>query len=422
MSGALINGFLNDYGFEEAAFMSNQLRVVLIFGTYPPMKDGGADFVCNLATKLAQRGNEVYVITTSLVSKHYQESTNSNPKVLPVIDQWNFKRLNFTSLRVFAQALHQINPDVIHLIYPSSYFGCDYKLPFFIKFISRVPLVTTFFSLFKTGSDSLTKMVTLSLILCSQQLISHDTEYVRFFNRYFPFKRRKSVFIPVGNNMPPIEKPIERMQLRRQYGLDADKTYLSFIGSMDISKGVETLLKALRILVGQGFDNIRLVMVGSGDLERMSEGQGYAPEMFEYGKTIFALQKKLALSNYIIWTPYLSCQDFINYIVCSDFCVLPFRRNTLGRSSLACALELGMPIITASRFKDPLLKNGENVLLVSPDDPAQLAEAVAKLVDSPNLRMKLGQNSKKLAKAFSWDSIVSKTLSLYMELVKVKRK
>jgi len=394
-------------------------KVVLIFGTYPPMRDGGADFVYNLSTRLAQKGVEVYVITASLVSKYYQGlGPDCNPKVLPIIDQWNFNGLNFGSLRLFAQTLRQIAPDVINLIYPSSYFGNEYKLPFFIKFISRRPLVTTFFSLFKTGSSLFTKLGTLSLILFSNRLVSHDDEYIQFFNKYFPFKKSKTFFIPVGSNMPVVNNLIERNELRKHYGLATDKTYLSFIGSMDISKGVDTLLEALRILIDRGFKDVRLIMVGSGDVERMAEGQGYAPKMFEYGKKIFDLQEKLNLSNYIIWTPYLPPQDFNNYILCSDFCVLPFRGNTLGRSSLAVALSLGMPIITAGRANTPLLRDGENVLLVPPDDPVRLAEDIVRLANSPKLRRILVKNSKELAKAFSWDTIISRILNLYTRVAK----
>lgn len=394
-------------------------KVVLIFGTYPPMKDGGADFVYNLSTRLAQRGVETYVITTNLVSRYYEElRLDCNPKVLPIIGRWDFNMLNFDSLRLFAMTIRQIDPDIIHLIYPSSYFGNDYKLPFFIKLINRSPLVTTFFSMFKTGSSIFTKLGTLSLILFSDCLVSHDDGYIQFFNKYFPFKKRTTFFVPVGSNMLVTDNSMDRNELRKQYGLDTDKTYLSFIGQMDISKGVDTLLEALRILIDRGFKDVRLIMVGSGDVKRMAEGQGYKQEMFEYGKKIFDLQEKLNLSNYIIWTPYLPPQDFNNYILCADFCVLPFRRNTLGRSSLAVALALGMPVIIAGRANIPLLRDGENVLLVPPDDPVRLAEDIVRLANSPKLRRRLAQNSKELAKAFSWDTIISQTLNLYTRVAK----
>jgi len=400
--------------------MSLNFKVVLIFGTYPPMKDGGADFVYNLGKKLVQKGVRVYIITTSLIAKHYQNNYNSNPKVLPIITQWDFKGFSFANFHLFSKTLRQINPDVIHLIYPSSYFGNDYKLPFFIKLVSRKPLVTTFFSLFKTGSTLFTKLGTLSLILFSQRLVSHDEEYVQFFKKFFPFK--KISLIPVGSNTSATDSyvdNIDKIALRKKLNLDPGKIYLSFVGQMDISKGLETLLEALRIVIDRGFRDARLIMVGSGDIERMREGQGYKQETLGYGEKIFTLERKLNLNDYIIWTSYLPSEDFNNYILCSDFCVLPFRRNTLGRSSLATALTLGMPVITTSKSSKSLfLRNRENVLLVHPDNKDELAEAIIELIRSPELRNKIAKGGKLLSREFSWDLIVEKILKLYWELIK----
>jgi glycosyltransferase involved in cell wall biosynthesis len=59
------------------------------------------------------------------------------------------------------------------------------------------------------------------------------------------------------------------------------------------------------------------------------------------------------------------------------------------------------------------LRDGENVLLVPPDDAAALAEAIARLADTPELRQRLGEGAKELSKAFGWDSIAEKTLEVY---------
>ena len=92
------------------------------------------------------------------------------------------------------------------------------------------------------------------------------------------------------------------------------------------------------------------------------------------------------------------------------------------------ALVHGLPIVTtycarlpkSGRLRKsmvsqrlPSLRDGENVLLVPPDDVAALTEAIACLADTPELRQKLGQGAKETSKAFGWDSIAEKTLEVY---------
>lgn len=388
------------------------LKVILVFGTYPPMKDGGAGFIYNLGKELAKSGAQVYIITTSIVADEYRRGKDSNPRILPIVSKWDIG-----GLRSFSETVRQINPDIIHLVYPSSYFGNDYKLPFFIKLATRKPLVTTFFSFFKTGSTFFTKIGTLSLILFSQRLVSHDEEYVHFLKKFFPFK--KAFLIPVGMNTSAVGVCNDKNTLRKNFGLDPGKIYFSYIGQMDISKGLETLLEALRIVIDRGFEEARLIMVGSGDAERMKEGQGYKPEMFSYGEKIFALGRKLGLNDHIVWTSYLPSQDYNNYIRCSDFCVLPFRRNTMGRSSLALALSLGMPVITANKSRNSaLLRHEENVFLVRPGNKDELADAMVRLMRDAELRDKIAKGGKELSKEFSWGLIAKKTLELYSGLLK----
>jgi glycosyltransferase involved in cell wall biosynthesis len=110
-------------------------------------------------------------------------------------------------------------------------------------------------------------------------------------------------------------------------------------------------------------------------------------------------------------------------LLASDICVLPYRDGaSFRRGSFMAALAHGLPIVTTmanspsyilhSPFS-PRLRDGENVLLVPPDDAAALAEAIAHLADTPELRQRLGQGAKEMSKAFGWDSIAEKTLEVY---------
>jgi len=117
-----------------------------------------------------------------------------------------------------------------------------------------------------------------------------------------------------------------------------------------------------------------------------------------------------------MWTGYTPPEEVSANLLASDICVLPYRDGaSFRRGSFMAALVHGLPIVT-TRPKSQIpsrLQDGENVLLVPPDDAAALTEAIARLADSPELRQRLGQGAKEMSKAFGWDSIAEKTLEVY---------
>jgi glycosyltransferase involved in cell wall biosynthesis len=153
------------------------------------------------------------------------------------------------------------------------------------------------------------------------------------------------------------------------------------------------------------------------------------PTNVAYAQQVEALIDELGLSERVMWTGYTPQEEVSANLLASDICVLPYRDGaSFRRGSFMAALVHGLPIITThcARLPKsgrlwksavsphlPRLRDGENVLLVPPDDAAALAEAIARLADSPQLRQRLRQGAKELSKAFGWDSIAEKTLEVY---------
>jgi len=82
------------------------------------------------------------------------------------------------------------------------------------------------------------------------------------------------------------------------------------------------------------------------------------------------------------------------------------------------ALAHGLPIVsTRPRVDVPELRQGENILLVPPDAPVALAEAIARLAGDPKLRRRLGEGAVRLAQDFTWEKIAEKTKALYEDIL-----
>lgn len=98
--------------------------------------------------------------------------------------------------------------------------------------------------------------------------------------------------------------------------------------------------------------------------------------------------------------------------------VLPSYREGLPKVLLEGA-SVGRPIVaTDVPGCREAVHEGENGYLVPPRDHVRLAEAIRRLVEDPELRARMGANSRRMAiKEFRIEKVVESTLSVYDELL-----
>jgi glycosyltransferase involved in cell wall biosynthesis len=99
--------------------------------------------------------------------------------------------------------------------------------------------------------------------------------------------------------------------------------------------------------------------------------------------------------------------------------VLPSRREGLPKSLLEAAA-CGRPIVaTDVPGCREIARNGINALLVPPDDPMALAEAIDRLAHDPQLRQSFGRAGRLLVESeFTSDQIATKIVEVYDELLR----
>ena len=124
----------------------------------------------------------------------------------------------------------------------------------------------------------------------------------------------------------------------------------------------------------------------------------------------------LGIAEQVEWTDYLSDGEVSQQLADLDLCVLPYRRNSLGRSALAAALAAGTPVVLAGRADRvaPLVP-GRDVALVTPDDATGLAAMLARLIDDADERQRLADAARRAAQQFAWSRIAEDALSHYEE-------
>ena len=201
------------------------------------------------------------------------------------------------------------------------------------------------------------------------------------------------------------------------------KPLVLFVGSLVYYKGLEILLKAVKILNPSlplekgGFQttaerplpsfvdcNSHFLLIGNGPLENKLK----------------AMTRELGINNHVHFFGNVDDETLrAAYHACDIFC-LPstFRSEAFGivqleafaavKPVISTNLKSGVPYVNLDR------KTG---LIVPPDDPENLAEAIATLLNSPEKRQEFGENAlKRVVNEFSADKMAAETLKIYKNL------
>jgi glycosyltransferase involved in cell wall biosynthesis len=98
----------------------------------------------------------------------------------------------------------------------------------------------------------------------------------------------------------------------------------------------------------------------------------------------------------------------------STMLVFPSLEETFGLPVLE-AMAAGLPVVTSNRSALPEVA-GEAALLVNPENPEEIAAAVRRILDSPELRRELIRKGHERAREFPWERTARETLAVYRRL------
>jgi glycosyltransferase involved in cell wall biosynthesis len=101
-----------------------------------------------------------------------------------------------------------------------------------------------------------------------------------------------------------------------------------------------------------------------------------------------------------------------------DIFVLPSLAEGISNTLLE-AMATGLPVVATRVGGNPeLIEHGVNGYLVPVSDPRALADTLQGLIESRELRIRMGDNGlQKIRQGFDWDSTVASYLDVYDELL-----
>ena len=190
-----------------------------------------------------------------------------------------------------------------------------------------------------------------------------------------------------------------------RYGIDPSRPYVIFVGRITRQKGLPVLLRAASSL-----DPSAQLVLCAG-----------APDTPELLAEVTALVDGLrAIRSGVVWIPeMLPKPEIIQLLTHAVAFACPSLYEPLGIVNLeAMACETA---VVASRVGGipEVVEGSVTGLLVPPDDPASLADALNALVRDPGRAAAMGRAGRERAVGeFSWDAVAAQTAALYAELAR----
>ena len=183
-------------------------------------------------------------------------------------------------------------------------------------------------------------------------------------------------------------------KLRDQYS----KPIIVSVGILRINKGFEYLIEAFKE-VKEKFNTVILLIIGDG------------PD-----RSKLETQSKNTAGIY-----FLGRQEHdkvIEYLKAADFFVLTSISTSNDRegtpTSIMEAMAAGLPVVATKIGGNPqLIGNNKNGFLVDPENYSEIAQAIFKLIDNPELSRKISEQNLEDIKQKDWSNIAKMVTEVY---------
>ncbi len=211
------------------------------------------------------------------------------------------------------------------------------------------------------------------------------------------------VVVPNGVDLQEFDNLPNKRVLRERYPFLKNKIVILFLGRIHWIKGLDILLKAIKTIATKR-DDVHLFIVGN------DEG-GFEVKVRQW-------VKELGLETFVTFTGLLSGREKLEVLSGSDIFALPSSSEGFSMAILE-AMACRLPVIITHECHFPEVSSSQAGIAVDPNTE-QLAEALRRLIDYPELRRRMGENARDLVEErYTWDKVAGQMKQIYDEILGV---
>ena len=304
------------------------MKLLLIAGSFPPMRCGVGDYSYRLAGALADNPHVKVAVLTSAAAQGAAHL--DSVEIFPIVKRWDL-----AEAPKVIRIIRTWKPDVVHIQYPTQGYG-DGLLPEILPFMSFL----LGRKIVQTWHEGYGRRSPLTLFLKSffhSGLVVVRPDYKKKLHSLLRWAlwNKKYVYIPSASTMPRSDAGGHEIQELRTRFLKDQRRLIVFFGFVYPPKGVDLLFE----IGNPASDAIVIAGETGGNVD--------------YFQTIERLAFTPPWKGKVTITGFLSPNNAARLMAAADAVILPFREGGgEWNTSLHAAVLQGSFVITTSRDRN----------------------------------------------------------------------
>jgi len=380
------------------------MKALLITREYPPHIYGGAGVVADQLSRALARRMAVEVrcfgpreartddITLRGYTPWERLGGKDGPRFVPALETLSIG---------LAMARDEVDADVVHAHTWYADMGA-----LWISTLYRIPLVVTLHSMEplrpwkadQLGSGYLvSSWIEKTAVESAHRVIAVSHKMREDILQYFNADPARVVVIHNGIDPDQFKKTTARDALDR---LGVRAPYVLFVGRITDQKGIFHLLEAARALPA----GVQVVLCASAP---------DTPEIEERLRRAVAGQPNVKWINEMVPVPVVTQLYSHAAVFCCPSVYEPF--GLINLEAMACEAPV---VASAVGGILEVVEDGKTGVLVPPAQPAALAEALVRVLNSPDLARDMGRaGRRRVEEKFAWASVAERTEQVYADAI-----
>jgi len=210
--------------------------------------------------------------------------------------------------------------------------------------------------------------------------------------------RERISIVNEGVSIPELPDAETRLRARRRWGVSEGEFLFGCVGVFVPEKGQRHIVEALSV-VRKKYPQARLLLAGDGECRAELESQS----------------RRLEQENAVLFPGFVS--EIEEVYAALDAFVFPSEFEGLG-TALQTAMAMGLPAISTTRGALAEVVEHQRTALVAEPSAQEFARAMLSLVESRELRVRLGAAAREeIIEKFSAERMVANTIRVYKDVL-----
>ena len=390
--------------------LSIAVKILIISNNYKPELTGPSIYITDLAEYLAAKGEEITIVTSfphyphwrlypGFHQRFFEKLFDKGVRIIrcPIYiprSPSSLKRIGYDlsfTLSSFWGGIFRERFDLIYCVSPPLTIGLTAELlsrfkrcPFIFHIMDLIPDTVVALGMLRNNLIlNILKLIEGHIYRASSGIVVISPGFEKNLLRKGLDGKKKIALLPNWVDTSVI-KPSARLNgVREKYGIADDEFVVTYAGNMGNKQGLETLLQSAELMTGGDCGKVRFLMVGEG--ARKAYLLGYA--------------ERRNLEN-VMFLPLQPPDIFPDLLATSDALAITQKKSVTDiciPSKLMTNCASGRPLIAAVNADSETAKfieQAECGIIVEPENPLALKNAVMKLLGAPELADEMGKQGR----------------------------